>query len=743
VTVLSVLFGAVFTVVTAWALGAVLLRRLSIELYALEERLIAFITGSACLSALVFVLCSVKLARKGIFLALGFAIVGYAFYSSAHSARPRPAKPLAPLSTIWRWVFGISFLGFGLFYLIHAMAPEMSPDGLAYHLAVVEKYRAAHGFTVITTNMFDNLSEGIEMLFLFAFEFGRHSSAALVHFAFWIALALLMLCYGARIGRPAVGAAGALFTALSPLVGLDGSVAYIDVAEAAVIFAVFYLLQVWDQNRNPKILVPIGILAGFAYAVKYTGGLAVPYAVGFIVFKLSKARKPMLLQMLRPVLAVCALAALSIVPWMVKDWIEVDNPVSPFANRIFPNPYVHISQEEGWRRYLQMYDLTSYSELPLQLTLRGNHVTGFFGPLFLLTPLALLALRSSAGRRLLLAAAIFALPYFSNVGARFLIPVVPFVSLALALVLEHVPWLLLLITVAHATASLPPAYKRYTVSDGNWLLPKVSPKAALRIIPEDTYLSRESPEYNVDRMIERLVPPGDRVFSFYGAAESYTTRQILISYMSAENEVLADILWTPLFGDYAPKRMLKFQFPARAFRKIRVVQTENVPDQQWTVAELRVFLAGREVPRASGWSLTANPNPWDVRLAFDNSPVTRWKSWQAAQPGMYMEVDFGWPQQIDSVVVESSLDFAKTKVRLDGLESGDHWITVSGRADESIRPMPVSLRLAASEELKARGVRYLLIDDSDLRADDFRVYAKLWGITQVGQWRSRRLYYIQ
>jgi hypothetical protein len=110
---------------------------------------------------------------------------------------------------------------------------------------------------------------------------------------------------------------------------------------------------------------------------------------------------------------------------------------------------------------------------------------------------------------------------------------------------------------------------------------------------------------------------------------------------------------------------------------------------------------------------------------------------------MYVEVDFGRPQLIDSVVVESSLDFAKTKVKLEGLEPGGHWTTVSVRADEGIRPIPVSLRLAASEELKARGVRYLLIDDTDLRADDFRVYAKLWGITQLGQWRGKRLYYIQ
>jgi hypothetical protein len=733
---LSVLFGGVFTVLTAWALGAVLLRRLALEFYPWEERLLAFITGSACLSALVFLLCSVKLARKGVFLALGIAILGYAFYSRAHVSQ---ARALPPLSPAWRCAFGVLFIGFALFYLTNAMAPEMSPDGMAYHLGVVAKYRAAHGFTIITTNMHDNLSQGIEMLFLFAFEFGRHSAAALVHFAFWIALALLMLSYGARIGRPSAGAAGALFTALSPLVGLDGSVAYIDVAEAAVLFAVFYLLQVWDRSRNARMLVPIGILAGFAYAVKYTAGLAVPYALGFIAWKLWKARKPVL----RPALAVCALAAAFILPWMVKDWIEVDNPISPFANRVFPNPYVHISQEESWRRYLRTYQLTSYSELPLQLTVKGNHVTGFFGPLFLLTPLALLALRFSAGRRLWLAAAIFALPYFGNVGARFLIPVVPFVSLALALVLADVPILLLLVVGAHAIASLPPVYKGYAVSDGNWFLPKVSPKAALRMIPEDTYLSRESSEYNVDRMIERLVPPGGRVFSFYAPAESYTTRQILVSYLAADNDVLADILWTPLFRDFPPTRLLKFQFPAREFRKVRVIQTENLPVQQWSVSELRVFRAGRELPRASGWSLTASPNPWDVQLAFDNSPATRWRSWQAAQPGMYVEVDFGRAENIDSVVVESSGDSAKTKLKLDCMQLDGRWSTVSDRLNEIALPIRVSLRLAASYELKARGVRYVLIDDGDLRAEDFRVYASLWGMTQVGQWKTRRLYFIQ
>jgi len=62
---------------------------------------------------------------------------------------------------------------------------------------------------------------------------------------------------------------------------------------------------------------------------------------------------------------------------MLKDWIEVANPVSPLANRLFPNPYVHISFEDDWRRYLATYSLRSRWEIPLDVTLRGAKLAGF------------------------------------------------------------------------------------------------------------------------------------------------------------------------------------------------------------------------------------------------------------------------------------------------------------------------------------------------------------------------------
>jgi hypothetical protein len=734
-----VLFGALFTVATAWALGMLLFRKLSLAFGVWEERLLAFVAGSACLSAIMFLLSATRLVRRGILLVLALAIIGYAVYCGAFRST---GKRFTPLPQVWRWVFGVCFAAFTYVGFFNALAPEHSPDGMSYHLGEVLKYQRAHGFVRITTDLYSNLSQGIELVYLFAFNFGRHSAASVVHYTFLVVLVFLILSYGQRIGRPEVGVAAAIFTYASPIVLRDASVAYIDVALAAVLFALFYMLQIWDENRDPRMLVPIGLLAGFGYEVKYTAIVAVPYAVGFIVWKLWRERKPLL----RPVLVVSLIAATCIAGWMVKDWIEVANPVSPLANSVFPNPYVHISFEDNWRNHLSNYDLTSRWQIPLQVTVQGDRVEGFLGPLFLLAPLALLALRFREGRQLLLAAAIFGSIYFSNIGTRFLIPLVPFISLALALAVANVPWLLLVLVVAHGISCWPDVYSLYC-SPGAFRIEEVPVKAALRLQPEDAYLSQD-PEYNTVRMIGSIVPPTEPIFAISQGGQSYLPRELLVGYESASNEVLQDILWTPVARDFQPTRVLKFDFPPRQVRKLRVVQTASVPDHQWSIGEFRVFngnsgSAAAELPRDPAWRLTAHPNPWDVQLAFDNSPVTRWRSWQPEAPGMYVEVDFGRLQSASAVVVESSNDTGEAKVKLEGMGADGSWVTLSDHPVQSRQPIRASLRLAATAELKARGIHYLLIKPDDPGANDLRRYPAFWGLTVAGSLGDVRLFHIK
>jgi hypothetical protein len=50
------------------------------------------------------------------------------------------------------------------------------------------------------------------------------------------------------------------------------------------------------------------------------------------------------------------------------------------------------------------------------------------------------------------------------------------------------------------------------------------------------------------------------------------------------------------------------------------------------------------------------------------------------------------------------------------------------------------LRRAVANELKRRGIDYLLLFDTDNGADDLRLNTDLWGMRAVGDYKGARLY---
>ena len=729
-----ILFGAAFTVLTAIALGKLLLRSLGLRFHRIEEALLAYFVGAACLSGLVFALAAAHLARKGVFLALGVLAIGTAL-SRGHLREA--GDPLPALSRFWKILFGCLFTTYLVVYFTNAMTPEHSADGTAYHLGLVARYYREHGFRLLTTNMYANLSQGVEMLYLFAFAFGRHSAASLVHFSFLAALPLAMLAYARRFGFPAAGAAAALLVFLSPVVGMDGTTAYNDVAVAAIVFSLFYLVQIWDENRAHRLFIPIGLVAGFCYAAKYTAFLAVPYALGFVGWKLLRARRPLL----KPLLVISACALVLILPWVLKNWIWLGNPFSPFFNELFPNPYVHLSLEQEWTRYLRSYtDVKSVWQIPLEVTARGRVLCGLLGPVFLLSPLALFAIRERAGRRLLFAALLFGATYPLNIGTRFLIPVAPFVSLALGLVLVRAKAMAPLVIVFHAFASWPPYVHVYS-DPYAWRLDQSLPwRAAFRVDPEEAFLVRSMPSYITARMIEEHVPAGERVFVLTQTAESYTSRDILVGYQAALNHTVGDILWTPIVDDFHPRRHALFRVPSQALTALRVVQTSGSSQEHWTVNELHVLREGREVPRGSSWRLRADPNPWDVQMAFDGNPSTRWRSWEALKPGMRLEVDFGGPLVVDGVRLEYAFGQYDARMTLEGRTEAGQWRTLDAEPQQVVGADPPGLRREAVAAMLALDVRWIMLNDSDFGSEDLRNKILEWGITAVADRNGARLY---
>src|SRR5581483_602795 len=151
--------------------------RLRLSFDGWENWLFSFLLGGVLVSSLTFLLCTLNLARKGVFLVAGLLILTAAF----RYARILPAR-VDKWDRFWVGVLILGGSAYFVLYFFNALAPEISPDGSTYQLGLVARYLREHGFHRITTNMYANLSQGLEMLFLFAFAFGRHSAAALVHF---------------------------------------------------------------------------------------------------------------------------------------------------------------------------------------------------------------------------------------------------------------------------------------------------------------------------------------------------------------------------------------------------------------------------------------------------------------------------------------------------------------------------------------------------------------------------------
>jgi len=739
----QIVFGAALFALTALALGMLLFRVLAIRLSRVEEPLLAFVAGSGILSAILFVLCTVRMVWASWFLAIGVIAIAAALWFRD----PGHRDTLPSLPKVWSITFVILIAAFSVWYFVNALAPEMSPDGMAYHLWLPAEYERAHGFVRIPTSIFANFPQGMELLFLFAFVFGKHSSAALVHFLFLAALPWLILCYGRRFGFPRAAAVAAVLTFASPIVGVDGASAYVDVGLATIGFALFYVLQIWDADRQRGFLVLAGLLAGFAFAVKYTGVMALLYALIFVVSRTSLPAFPwkeLARQARRPVLL--AIPLVFILPWMLKNWIWVENPVSPFANRWFPNPYVHLSFEDDYRTLMSRQQVQNWREIPMQLGVKGTAVGGIVGPFFLLAPLALLAARRREGRQILLAGAVFLLPYFSSIGARFMIPALPFVSLAIALAIGNASSLLFILMLAAGLVCWPPVVNLYCQGPA-WGRPSRMPlRQALRLESEESWLSRKSPPYAIAKLVEQKVPDSESVFAFGTPARSYLTRKVMVRYESAPGEVLGDILWSPLFGN-RPALALDFHFPPtelrpRELRKVRLVQTAPAAESMWSVSELRVYSSGREVTRSPEWRLNARPNPWDVQLAFDNSPSTRWRSWEPARLGMFLEIDFGGVRQLDMLRLEREDGQNAMKYRVDGMDAKGEWTTLSSESTPLSLPIAVNLRREATREISRRGFHYLLVDESDPGAGDYRLYAAAWGLTLVGESHGSRLYRI-
>ncbi|HEY1338582.1 MAG TPA: discoidin domain-containing protein, partial [Bryobacteraceae bacterium] len=412
-------------------------------------------------------------------------------------------------------------------------------------------------------------------------------------------------------------------------------------------------------------------------------------------------------------------------------------PVAPFFNRWFPNPFYHPGEEKIYVETLRQYLGIDHGwQVPLQLTLQGGFVGGLTGPMFLLAPLALLAWREPHARRLLAAAAVCLIPAWFNTGTRFLIPAMPFVALAMGLALGRTRGVLPALAAFQALAAWPGVLSMYC-DPYAWRIAAIPVKAALREEPEAKFIEARIGDYALKDVIEQNVPRNGKVFSFAGRPEAYIDRTIVVSYESTLGNLAQETLFAV---ESKPNFRERYRFLPVRTGGVRLVETAAA-DFYWTASEIRIYSEGRELPRAPAWRLAAWPNGWEVQLAFDNDYATRWSTWENMRPRSRVEIEFGREETIDEVAVECA-HVREAHVQVEVSRGDGQWIPLTDtQQGEPIEP-PTGLRRAATAELKALGIGFLLINSDDHLAQDVNKYAKFWGVALLAEKNGTRFYRI-
>lgn len=659
--------------------------------------------GAALLGTVLFALLALRWAQAAVIVPLCVAASVPLLPAIRNSVKPRLPEWLA-----------LPAAAYGAYYLAHALAPEIQPDAAGYHLGLVADWARQGGMTA-RTGFYDLLPLGLETLFYPAFLIGGHSAAKLVHFGFFASTVPLIAWIGRTLGadsRAAFCAGGLYF--LTPVAGISGTSAYNDAAAAFFPLAAFGILLSAGQER--RLYFHAGLAAGFAYAVKTPGAAAAAGALAWAAWRGGR----------RAAMLCCAGAALCAGPWLARNAVLTGNPAAPLGNRVFPNDHFHAQSEENLARNLSSYGGTTPAQALHALAIDGTRLQGLIGPALFLLPLGLLAARTAQGRIVLAAGLLLLLPWTRNLGARFLMPSLPFLFLAAAMALPA--RLMAALLLLQAAACAPGVVDRYA-GEHAWRLRGFPWRAALRLEREEDYLRRHLYEYSfAEKAAART--GADGVLDLYGLPSAYLPAVPLgpLSSAALDNAAIALI---EAAGKPERIAVVEARLGGRFYRAFRVSLAMDWPGM-WSIQEARLEWRGREVSISPQWVLDAYPNPGDAWLALDRNPATRWRTWDDSRAGAWWQVTFTRPRPADALILHVPDAAPRPPVALHALTPSGRWEDLSARL-ERVSVQRMAWRRKAVLHLYGMGIRWIAAPVDELSyavvGRSLRDAPATWGVT--------------
>ena len=293
----------------------------------------------------------------------------------------------------WEKLMLACMIAAALLGLLRAMTPPFEYDTLEYHLGAPAEYIRAGRIIALPHNFFSNMPQLAETLYLLALKMSSGAAATLLHWSFGALGAVAVYAIAARLWNKQIGlVAAALFYCVPLMLDLSET-ARIDLATTFFAVLAFGALLLWSDtgagrgnNAAPKDtgwLWLSALATGAAVATKWTAVpvVALP-ALIFIVVTTKSFRLPVLF---------CLLSFVFVVPWLVKNWLFMGNPVYPLLYSVFHSPHWSAEQAALFaRKHYASFGWDDCAQF-MGLIWKYSFVERFAAPLLLMTaPLILL-----------------------------------------------------------------------------------------------------------------------------------------------------------------------------------------------------------------------------------------------------------------------------------------------------------------------------------------------------------------
>jgi hypothetical protein len=443
-------------------------------------------------------------------------------------------------------------LGFGVvaaFLLCMALAPPSDWDSMMYHLEIPTEWLREGRIFVPDGNDHTGLIGLAQLLYLPLLAAGSLASPAVLSALMTLLLGLAVFVIGAQFWKPPTS--NYLLAAVwgSPAIILVGMTARVDVILTLfTLLAQYALLRAWLDRSGEPWLERGAVLLGFAFGVKYQGGL---YAVGLLPLILLACvrRSGGVTGAWRPALRFGVLSSLMASPWLLKNWFLFGAPFYPLFAQTAPKQWLAAIPAGGFPTVPldpRVYQILQQARIPFnlldaflapsKLSIEPEARFYFLAPILLLLPLWLFRRRDPVLNGLGGPAVLYLLillGLYPETNLRYLIPaVVPLTIVATVLALQLSEKLdtriralirasLVLVTIFPAVLTM--TFWSYRTSALSHLVGTTSGNAYLRA----HFLPEVRTHERLAEFTNRSARPDDRILMLFEARGLYLRPRVI------------------------------------------------------------------------------------------------------------------------------------------------------------------------------------------------------------------------